>query len=148
MTSLIMILKRTFQIRFSKAIDVYFSFFESKLMRTVPYSHVERIPFKIIKSFGFFGIAKYRTLLTCPESIFFCVCTQCYPWWTLVFFFFFAFILKSSMMLRFGPLDRCDPNFSLVYDWLRIQVVKGILYLTLSHSTFVFSVTCSYDQLC
>lgn len=31
-----------------------FSFFERKLMRTVSYSHIERIPFKILKSLGFF----------------------------------------------------------------------------------------------
>lgn len=94
MTSLIMILKRTFQISFSKDIDVYFSFFESKLMRTVPYSHVERILFKIIKSLGFFGVAKYKTLLKCPESMLFCVHTVTHD--ELLFFCVFFLLLSLN----------------------------------------------------
>lgn len=47
-------------------------------MKTVVYSHIQRISFKILKRFFGGGIiVKSNTLLKCPEGIF--LCSHCYP---------------------------------------------------------------------
>lgn len=68
-------------------------------MKTIPYSPEKKIPFKIPKSL-FFGIAKYRTLLRCAESMFFV-----FTLLPMMYSFFFAFVLELLIILRYEPFD-------------------------------------------
>lgn len=76
-----------------------FLYFERELMKTIPYSPEKKIPFKIPKSL-FFGIAKYRTLLRCAESMFFV-----FTLLPMMYSFFFAFVLELLIILRYEPFD-------------------------------------------
>lgn len=78
-----MTLKITFQVRFSKDTDVFFSLFERTLMGTVPYLHIERMPFRRLKSLvGFFVFVLFcqkGDSIKMSRKQFFCVFTEL-PW--------------------------------------------------------------------